>query len=807
MNKWEKEVQQSLLTSEKQAIKRLDLIYTEVCESAMQKANELAKQEKFLLGLANQAVTEEEKKNLLSMAQSKAYQKRLQVHISDIADSATSNIIFNSYQTIEDYLKDSYTDAYVGQMYNIMKQGIPIITPMNQEKVTRAILINSKVSEGLYTKLGVDVDKLKKNITMELARGFASLDSYDNIARNLENRVKIPRNNANRIVRTEGHRIQQQSMFDASQEAKNIGCDVVKQWDSVLDDRTREEHQKLDGQIAEIDEEFEVDGMTAMFPSDFNIASMDINCRCVCNTRAKWALGQDELQILKDRADYFGIDKTDSFKEFEDKYINAVNQIQQAQQQVQATNQVVAKKEYLTEKKLKEKLSDADTQLADLKNQFEAKYLQSYENVMNNSKDIQNHIKSSEVLGLIDSSTAKEVSMLAKNIENLEKDKKIWQDKLDKKLSANVAKQAKKENALLQKENAVLQQEINQINIKTYSGIWKSDVTTNDWILKQDSVQKKLDYYKNKIAVATDTAEIAKYNDLIAQVKEFDAEGKKLADLKSKLNANNAKIAGNTAKTSSKATNVANNPFTDERRRNAKWFKKFSDADNYFDPPAITIHKSATTAEHKGFYTYTQASGGHNRPLAGFEKPWSKSGTGWEDKFFKGKNQVWIDYEGKGKDIRNLTTLIEKSKYADDVWVQSGQGYGTLGSFLNIDKSTIMNMSEKELQQFVGVTHELPQFVSAGVCKGGGFAHKDVIFNIYCPQGSEMLYASNAGHFGKSEQEIILQRGGTYEIRKIYKGNGKVYVDMDLRSDLGYDKFQQNPLEWKGDTTHNYKNS
>ena len=75
-----------------------------------------------------------------------------------------------------------------------------------------------------------------------------------------------------------------------------------------------------------------------------------------------------------------------------------------------------------------------------------------------------------------------------------------------------------------------------------------------------------------------------------------------------------------------------------------------------------------------------------------------------------------------------------------------------------------------------------------------------------------MLYASDKGAFGKAENEMILQRGGSYEITKIYWGNDatdgnrrKMFVDMELRIDEGYDLFQQDPNEWKG-SKKNYKN-
>jgi uncharacterized protein with gpF-like domain len=101
---------------------------------------------------------------------------------------------------------------------------------------------------------------------------------------------------------------------------------VVKQWDSTLDGRTRPTHRKLDGQIREVDEPFEMDGKKAMFPGDFGDPAEDCNCRCASLTRARWGLDETELKTLQDRAEYFGIDKTKDFKDFKKKYLKATKE-------------------------------------------------------------------------------------------------------------------------------------------------------------------------------------------------------------------------------------------------------------------------------------------------------------------------------------------------------------------------------------------------------------------------------------------------------------------------------------------------
>lgn len=146
--------------------------------------------------------------------------------------------------------------------------------------------------------------------------------SYRDIAQNIHNVSGSGVSNAKRIARTEGHRIQQTAARDAQQTAKKRGADVVKQWDASLDKRTRDSHARVDGEIREIDEEFS-NGL--MFPGDPSGSAAEvINCRCTSNTRARWALDEDELNTLKDRAEYFGLDKTESFEDFSKKYLKAV---------------------------------------------------------------------------------------------------------------------------------------------------------------------------------------------------------------------------------------------------------------------------------------------------------------------------------------------------------------------------------------------------------------------------------------------------------------------------------------------------
>lgn len=308
VNKAQKAVQQSQLNDEKHIIKLLERVYDKARQDCENKIRQLSSRTDF--------------ENLQSIIYQKQYQEALKKQLEGILDNLQSE----EFTSIADYLQKSYHNGYVGVMYDLTKQGIPLIIPINQEQVVKALQTDSKLSKGLYARLGEDVNYLKRSIRAELSRGIANGSTWNEIAGKIAKGMNSPFNtsinNAIRIARTEGHRVQQSAALDAQYRAKEKGADIVKQWDSTLDNKTRPHHRMLDGQIRELDEDFEIEGMTASAPGHFGRAKEDINCRCCLLQRARWALDEDELNELKERAAYFGLDKSADFADFKQKYLH-----------------------------------------------------------------------------------------------------------------------------------------------------------------------------------------------------------------------------------------------------------------------------------------------------------------------------------------------------------------------------------------------------------------------------------------------------------------------------------------------------
>ena len=336
MNKRQIEVHKKLLNDEEDVLKRLEENYQKVLDEIQEKIKILQADE---------------------LTQSKIYQLEYQRALEKQVTGILEVLKGNNFQTVNEYLKVCYEDSFIGTLYDLHGQGIPLIFPIDQEEMATMIQkthSDIKLSKRLYD----NVDVLKDEVISEVSRGISNGYSWQQVARNLAAYSGILLHRAKTSAQTEGHRVQQQSQMKTLEKAKDAGADVVKQWDSTLDSRTREDHQKLDGQIRELDEPFDVNGCKAMYPGGFGIASEDINCRCCMLQRAKWALDEEELEELKKRAEFFGLDKTDDFEEFKNKFFE--NIVTDAD--TKAIYDYMGSKSYIINEKLRDgmELSDDD---------------------------------------------------------------------------------------------------------------------------------------------------------------------------------------------------------------------------------------------------------------------------------------------------------------------------------------------------------------------------------------------------------------------------------------------------------------
>ena len=115
----------------------------------------------------------------------------------------------------------------------------------------------------------------------QIMQGVVQGKDAGQVTKAIAKEMNIAASKACRIVRTETHRAQNQGSLDSYTEAYKKGVLIQKVWVATLDDRTRDSHRVMDGQVVEVYEDFIMPGdIKASAPGLSGSASGDINCRC-----------------------------------------------------------------------------------------------------------------------------------------------------------------------------------------------------------------------------------------------------------------------------------------------------------------------------------------------------------------------------------------------------------------------------------------------------------------------------------------------------------------------------------------------
>ncbi|MGL4485066.1 MAG: phage minor head protein [Anaerovoracaceae bacterium] len=252
--------------------------------------------------------------------QSKIYQLKYQQKLEKEITAILAKLKNIAAEDIEKYLSKAYQSAYIGTAYKLSKYDIIVTTTfLNELAISKSVL--RPVADMIFSqRLYKAMDQLKAAVISELSRGISTGTSYGNIARQLGLVSEANFNQALRIVRTEGGRIQSEAQLEAMRAAAEEGADLVKVWDSTLDSNTRESHRALDQTYKDLEEPFEVSGYKAMAPRLFGVAAQDINCRCAMLEKPRWAVDPNaENQRVDNETGEIVTAK--NFEEYEKNYI------------------------------------------------------------------------------------------------------------------------------------------------------------------------------------------------------------------------------------------------------------------------------------------------------------------------------------------------------------------------------------------------------------------------------------------------------------------------------------------------------
>ena len=131
-------------------------------------------------------------------------------------------------------------------------------------------------------KRSTDVPWYHKQVANAVTQGILQGDSIDKIADRIgettgeKSRVAMLRN-----ARTACTSAQNAGRIEAMHQQQGMGIEVFKKWIAAHDNRTREAHQEMDGQIVGVDEPFKSILGEILFPGDPAAHPANVyNCRC-----------------------------------------------------------------------------------------------------------------------------------------------------------------------------------------------------------------------------------------------------------------------------------------------------------------------------------------------------------------------------------------------------------------------------------------------------------------------------------------------------------------------------------------------
>lgn len=276
------------------------------------------------------------------------------------------------------------------------------------------------------------------------------------------------------------------------------------------------------------------------------------------------------------------------------------------------------------------------------------------------------------------------------------------------------------------------------------------------------TTSKDFKNFMQKAKEAIDAGDVKKAHSYIAS-----------AQWKKKVLEHNRKGSGSSVKSTS--AQFGSDAYTKKRKDAAMWAQDTKDADNKLRGKCGDVWRAASSDERDAIYGYTESYKNINEPLRG------QTYYGSDAKKRQGLNR-----------IPHIESIIDKSSYDFDMWLQRGDGMVALKKF---GLSNWSNPTDADIMGLLGAEGVEGAFWSAGVAKGKGFSG-DIIFNIYAPRGTKAMYCEPFSAYGygsgKSwdglsgqssfgyESEILIQRGTKFKITKIEKSGDQWYIDVDI---------------------------
>ena len=262
-----KEVEKRLKNEYKKASKELTAKFEK------QMASFKVRDEEYLLKVKSGDMTQEaymawREKALLNNSRMNALINELAKDMSNVNQTATA--------IINGKTANVFAECYNYQMYEI-ETGANILTAFGlYDKNTVAKLATVPTAK---TKIAKDLMWNNRKIRSAITQGILQGESIPKIAKRIKTVARMNNSAAVRNARTLITSAENSGRMEGLKYAESIGIKTRKMWVATLDNRTRDSHAMLDGEIQDIDVPFS-NGL--MFPCDMDATDPAeiYNCRC-----------------------------------------------------------------------------------------------------------------------------------------------------------------------------------------------------------------------------------------------------------------------------------------------------------------------------------------------------------------------------------------------------------------------------------------------------------------------------------------------------------------------------------------------
>lgn len=635
----------------------------------------------------------------------------------------------------------------------------------------------------------------KKIIANSMLQGVIQGEGIPALAKRIANDTASTNMNAMvRYARTAMTAAQNAGRQEMLHRAKGMGIKVKKRWLATLDKRTRDAHQKLDGQTVDVDQPFTSDLGDIMYPGDPSADPGNVyNCRCTM------------VYVYED----YPMEISDEMRRDNE------------------TGELITDMNYDEWKAAKEgsmlnDLNVAKVELADVQKKILQKKINEdkiYKDLWKDEVTLKDYpAKAAGIKAKRDYYTA-EIEKLEKAIANGEswaKPEKLKELEKKRKLLNEFEMNGK---LIAQRDAALAKVQ----NIYTQTGLQKT-ATPNVAIMK-----------KAKKAKTTKTA-----------------SGTAAA---SGSAANGTSASGTVQKSMTSAgqqkTQFASDSWDAKTKKAAVYHERKRDADKMLRPELDAMWDTLTDKQKYSVWQYTRNSNPINKRLSGYGDTydWSRTdfvgfgNTNWGLEDTWRSDELARAFKKFGKDghpeyhkvITELTSAIEKAPIKQNTWFKRKGGQGDFAGMMEgggFKFEQVVSMldgshSQKELDaMFVGQKGKNNAFTSVAIAKDAQWPG-NIWYNIYCPKGTKGIYAEPQSHYGNSsggsdriykkgdsyssigsEAEVILQRGTEYRITGIrqtgvdWRGNPEFTVDMEVVGQPDYFVYGDEDTYNDGKTRH-----